>query len=124
MQRGCGESNLPRKSDTSLVGTGFVLCFIGALVAVLVGILELIGALQGINLEGLVVGILYLALGLLSLQFSVQVRRHYDPTKALLLLLFAVLFLIMWYWHTLGVYAILVGVLMLIGVLLMIVGKG
>jgi hypothetical protein len=115
---------LPRKSDTSLVGTGFILCFIGALIAVLVGILELINAIPSVNLNGLVVGIIYLALGLLSLQFSVQVRRHYNPTKGLLLLLFAVLFLIMWYWGTLGIYAILVGVLMLIGVLLMIVGKG
>jgi len=115
---------LPRKSDTSLVGTGFILCFIGALVAVLVGIIELIAALQGVNLERLIIGIIYLALGLLSLQFSVQVRRHYNPTKALLLLLFAVLFIVMALWSILGIYAILVGVLMLIGVLLMIVGKG
>lgn len=101
-----------------------MLCFVGALVAVLVGILELVGAIPSVNLNGLVVGIIYLALGLLSLQFSVQVRRHYNPTKALLLLLFAILFLIMWYWGTLGVYAILTGLLMLLGVLLLIVGKG
>ncbi len=101
-----------------------MLCFIGALVAVLVGIMELVSALPSANLNGLVVGILYLALGLLSLQFSISVRRRYDPTRALLLLLFAILFLVMWYWGTLGVYAILTGVLMLLGVIIMMIGKG
>lgn len=115
---------MPRKSDPTLVSTGFILCFIGALVAVLVGIIDLVNGFLGVNLERIIVGVLYFALGLLSLQFSVKVRRHYDPTKAMLLLLFAVLFIVMALWSILGIYAILTGVLMLLGIILLIIGKG
>jgi hypothetical protein len=105
------------------VFTGFVLCAVAAIIAVIIGLIGLIGALPGPNLEGLIDGILFFALGLLSLIFSMRVRRRYYSTVAVLLLVFSILFLALGYW-TLGTLAYVVGILMLLGVIILMIGKG
>ena len=112
-----------RRSDSTLVFTGFVLCAVAAIIAVLIGLLDLIGALPGFNINGLINGILFFALGLLSLIFSMRVRRRYYSTVAVLLLVFSILFLALGFWLG-STLAIIVGVLMLLGVIILMIGKG
>ena len=118
-----------RRSNTTLVFTGFVLCAVAAIIAILIGILRLLNAvpaLLSLQFEALIDGILYLALGLLSLVISMRVRGHYDPILAILLLIFAVLFMVfgLGIGFGLGLEALLVGILLLLGAILLMVGKG
>jgi hypothetical protein len=116
---------LPRRhSSSSLVFTGFVLCAVAAIIAILFGILYLVNALPGFNLGGLVDGILFLVLGLLSLMFSMRVRRRYYATYTVLLLVFSILFLALGLGFGYGLYALLVGILMLLGAIIIMVGRG
>jgi len=103
-----------------------VLCIVAAIIAILIGVLRLVDALPHLHLQSLIGGILYLALGLLSLVLSMRVRRHYDPVFAILLLLFAILFLAfgLGIGFGLGTEALLIGILMLLGTILLMVGKG
>ena len=111
-----------RKSDRTLVATGEILTLLGAFVALIVGVIEIVGGFP-FSLA-LAVGIAYFALGLLSVLFTLQIRRRYDTTKTILLLVFAILFLILWTQGGLGIYAAVTGILMLIGVIILIIGKG
>lgn len=111
------------KGSSSLVLVGYVLCLVAAIIAVLIGILDLVDALPGLHLNGMINGILFLALGLLSLIFSLRVRRRYHSEVAILLLVFSVLFLVLGFWR-LGNLAIIVGILMLLGVIILMIGKG
>ena len=112
-----------RKSDPTLVFTGFVLCLAASIIAVIVGFL---GALNSIaNPTNLAIGIAFGVFGILSLIFTLQVRRYYDATKAFLLLIFAILYFVFWYLGALwDIPAILAGVLQLLGVILLLIGKG
>jgi hypothetical protein len=101
--------------------TGFVLCLIAAIVALLLGVLDIVSALPGLNLTGLAYGIIYFALGLLSIIFSLRINRRYDSTAVILLLIFSIIFIILG-GLSLSLEA-LVGVLMLIGAILLLVGK-
>jgi hypothetical protein len=101
--------------------TGFVLCLIAAIVALLLGVLDIVNALPGLNLTGLAYGIIYFALGLLSIIFSLRINRRYDSTAVILLLIFSIIFIILG-GLSLSLEA-LVGVLMLIGAILLLVGK-
>ena len=107
-----------------LVFTGFVLCAVAAIIAILFGVLYLVTALPGVNLRGLIDGILFLALGVLSLMFSMRVRRRYYATFAVLLLVFSILFLALALGFGYGLPAILVGILMLLGTIILMVGRG
>ena len=106
-------------SNKSLLFTGFVLCLIGGLVALIAGILEIIGSLPSLSL-GLAYGIVYCALGLLSVIFSLRVNRRYDSTAVILLLVFSIILIILGGLLTLIGVA---GILMLIGAILLLVGK-
>ena len=106
-----------------LVFTGFVLCLVAAIIAVLIGLLDLINALPGLNLNAMIDAILFLALGLLSLIFSMRIRRRYYSEVAILLLVFSILFLALGFWR-LGTLAIIVGILMLLGIIIVMIGRG
>lgn len=109
-------------ANKTLVFTGFVLCVIAAIVAILIGLLDLIGALPGLDLMGIAYGLIYFALGLLSLIFSIRINRRYDVTLAILLLIFSIIFIVI---GGLGLsLTTLIGILMLLGVILIMVGKG
>lgn len=107
-------------ANKTLVFTGFVLCLIAAIVAILIGLVDLIGALPGLHLMGIAYGLIYFALGLLSLIFSIRINRRYDVTLAILLLIFSIIFIVI---GGLGLIT-LIGILMLLGVILIMVGKG
>lgn len=108
-------------SNRTLIFTGIVLCFIGTIIAVLLGILRLVNAIPGLDLMGIAYGIIYFALGLLSLIFTIRINRRYDTTLAVLLLVFSIIFLILG-GLSLSLEA-LIGILMLIGVILIFIGK-
>lgn len=103
-----------------------MLCVVGAIIAILIGVLHLVEALPPLHIQSLIDGILYLTLGLLSLILSMRVRRHYDSVYAILLLVFAILFLAfgLGIGFGLGTEALLIGILMLLGIILLMVGKG
>ena len=107
--------------NTTLVFTGIVLALIAAIIAVLLGILDIVNALPGLNLTGLAYGIIYFALGLLSLIFCIRLNRRYNATYAILLLIFSIIFIAIG-GISLSLTA-LVGILMLIGVILIFVGR-
>jgi hypothetical protein len=83
--------------------------------------MDLAGSLLSLNLMGIASGIIYFALGLLSIIFCIRLNRRYDSTYTILLLIFAIIFI------ALGGFSLsltaLVGILMLIGVILIFVGK-
>jgi hypothetical protein len=104
-------------SNKTLVFTGIVLSAIAAIIAVFYGIMMI----AGLDLMGIAYGILYLALGLLSLLFTVRLNKRYNSTYFILLLVFAIIFLIV---GGIGLsLTALIGILMLIGVILIFVGK-
>ena len=70
---------------------------------------------------GIAYGIIYFALGLLSLIFCLRLNRRYDSTYVILLLIFSIIFIAIGGFN-LSLSA-LVGILMLIGVILIFVGK-
>lgn len=83
------------------------------------GILDIIGSLPSIDM-GLAYGIVYFALGLLSVIFSIRINKRYDSTSVILLLVFSIIFIILG-----GLMSLIgiVGILMLIGAILLLVGK-
>jgi len=101
--------------DSGLILAGVILCFIASIVAVILGVLDLV-ALDLIN------GVIFLGLGLVCLIFTFRIYKRYYQTYAILLLLFSIIFLIAGY-LALGTWGLLVGVLMLIGVILLLVAK-
>jgi hypothetical protein len=107
--------------NSTLVFTGIVLALIAAIIAVLLGVMDLVNALPGLNLYGIAYGIIYFALGLLSLIFCLRLYRRYNATYAILLLVFSIIFI------ALGGLSLsltaLVGILMLIGAILIFVGR-
>jgi hypothetical protein len=118
---------MPRRhSNSTLVFTGFVLCLVAAIIAILFGVLALVDALPSLHLQSLIRGVLFFALGLLSLVISMRIRRHYDAVLAVLLLVFAILFLAfgLGIGVGLGTEALLVGILLLLGTIILMIGKG
>jgi len=115
---------LPRKkSDPTLVFTGFILCLAASIIATVVGLLGVLGG--GGNVTNIAIGVAFMAFGILSLIFTIQVRRYYDATKAFLILIFAILYFILWYLGALWtIPAILAGILQLLGIILLLLGKG
>jgi hypothetical protein len=107
--------------NNALVFTGIVLALIAAIIAILLGVSDLASSLQSANLVGMAYGILYFALGLLSLVFCIRLHRRYNSTYFILLLVFSIIFI------ALGGISLsltaLVGILMLIGVILIFAGK-
>ncbi|MFX0079640.1 MAG: hypothetical protein ACFE8O_10420 [Candidatus Hermodarchaeota archaeon] len=103
--------------NKTLILTGIILSAIAAIIAVFYGIM----LIAGMSLMGIAYGILYLALGLLSLLFCVRLNKRYDSTYFILLLVFAIIFLIV---GGIGLsLTALIGILMLIGVILIFVGR-
>ena len=107
--------------QSTLVFTGIILALIAAIIAVLLGVLDLANSLVSVNLIGIAYGIIYFALGLLSLIFCLRLNRRYDSTYVILLLIFSIIFIAIG-GISLSLTA-LVGILMLIGVILIFVGK-
>lgn len=99
---------------------------VAAIIAILFGILDLVSALSSLPglSRSLIDGILFLALGVLSLMFSMRVRRRYYATYAVLLLVFSILFLALALGFGYGLSAFLVGVLMLLGAIILMIGRG
>ena len=103
--------------NKTLILTGIILSAIAAIIAIFYGIM----LIAGMSLMGIAYGILYLALGLLSLLFTVRLNKRYDSTYFILLLVFAIIFLIV---GGIGLsLTALIGILMLIGVILIFVGR-
>ena len=105
----------------ALVLTGIVLALVAAIIAILLGVSDLAGSLLSANLVGMAYGIIYFALGLLSLVFCMRLYRRYNSTYFILLLVFSIIFI------ALGGLSLsltaLVGILMLIGVILIFAGR-
>ncbi len=101
--------------DSGLVLAGVILCFIASIVAVILGVIDLVGL-------NLIDGVIYLGLGLVCLIFTFRIYKRYYQTYAILLLLFSIIFLVAAA-LALGTWGFLVGVLMLIGVILLLVAK-
>lgn len=101
--------------DSGLVLAGVILCFVASIVAVILGVMDLV-ALSLIN------GVIYLCLGLVCLIFTFRIYKRYYQTYAILLLIFSIIFLAAGY-LALGTWGYLVGILMLIGVILLLVAK-
>ena len=106
-------------SNKTLLFTGFVLCLVGGIVALIVGILDIIGTLPSLSMA-LAYGIVYFALGLLCVIFSLRINNRYDSTAVILLLVFSIIFLILGGFLSLIAVA---GLLILIGAILLLVGK-
>jgi len=101
--------------DSGLVLAGTVLCFVASIVAVILGVLDLVAL-------NLISGVIYLGLGLVCLIFTFRIYKRYFQTYAILLLVFSIIFLVAAY-LVLGTWGFLVGILMLIGVILLFVAK-
>jgi hypothetical protein len=109
---------LAKSSGLQLAGV--VLNFVGAIVAILLGVLALIS----FSINSLIAAVLYLALGLLSLIFTFRIYKRYHSTWAILLLVFSIIFIVIGAGTSfLGIEAAIVGVLMLIGIILIFVAK-
>ncbi len=107
--------------NTTLVFTGIVLALIAAIIATLLGVMDIANSLPSLNPVGIAYGIIYLALGLLSIIFCLRLNKRYDSTYVILLLIFAIIFIAIG-GINLSLTA-LVGILMIIGVILIFVGK-
>jgi hypothetical protein len=107
--------------NNALVLTGIVLALVAAIIAILLGVSDLANSLLSANLVGMAYGIIYFALGLLSLVFCLRLYRRYNSTYFILLLVFSIIFI------ALGGISLnltaLVGILMLIGVILIFAGR-
>jgi hypothetical protein len=107
--------------NNALVLTGIVLALVAAIIAILLGVSDLANSLLSVNLVGIAYGIIYFALGLLSLLFCMRLYRRYNATYFILLLVFSIIFI------ALGGISLsltaLVGILMLIGVILIFAGR-
>jgi hypothetical protein len=101
--------------DSGLVLAGVILCFVAAIVAVILGVMDLVAL-------DLIPGVIYLCLGLVCLIFTFRIYKRYFQTYAILLLIFSIIFLVAGY-LALGTWGYLVGILMLIGVILLLVAK-
>jgi hypothetical protein len=101
--------------DSGLVLAGVILCFIASIVAVVLGVLDLVAL-------DLISGIIFLGLGLVCLIFTFRIYKRYYQTYTILLLLFSIIFLVAAY-LAIGTWGYLVGVLMLIGAILLLVAK-
>jgi hypothetical protein len=107
--------------NNALVLTGIVLALVAAIIAILLGISDLAGSLLTVDLVGIAYGIVYFALGLLSLVFCIRLHRRYNSTYFILLLVFSIIFIAL---GGIGLsLTALVGILMLIGVILIFAGK-
>ena len=103
-------------SNKTLVFTGIVLSAIGAIIAILMGIVQF----TSLNPIAIAYGILYLALGLLALIFTIRLNKRYNLTYAILVFVFGIIILI----TGLGLNLItLSGILMILGVLLIFIAK-
>ncbi len=109
-------TTLAKNSGLKLAGV--VLCLVASLVAILLGVLAIMGFP---NPSALIEAVIYLALGILTLIFSLRIHRRYNMTYAILLLVFSLIFIVLY--TMFGMYAAIVGLLMLIGVILIFVAK-
>ena len=104
--------------SSGLKFAGSILCIVASIVAILLGVIAVMGFP---NPNALIEAVLYLALGLISLLFSFRIFNKYNATYAILLLVFSIIFIALYV--ILGLYSAIVGLIMLIGAILIFIDK-
>lgn len=104
--------------SSGLVLAGVILCFVASIIAVLLGIVELLG----MSLNALINAVILIALGLVCLIFTLRIYRKYYQTYTILLLVFSIIFIVLGV-TLIGTYGWIVGILLLLGAILLLVAK-
>lgn len=117
---------MPKQSSSRQTYTiGFLLCFIGALFAILIAALDIQGAfnhlITHLNPDRLIYVILYIVLGVVTMVLAVRTRTQREPLLALLILIFGIIFIIL----NPDIFDLLLwaGVLILIGAILILMDR-
>ncbi len=117
---------MPKQSSSRQTYTiGFLLCFVGALIAILIAALDIQGALNQLVIhlhpEPLIWVILYIVLGIVTIVLSIRTRTQREPLLAIIILIFGIIFIIL----NANITDLLfwAGVLILIGAILILVDR-